>query len=264
MERPNYLCHIYLEVSRVNHLFVSFVHLLQLINGYKLHSERSHFSYIKNTLSKSNHTINIGWFYLSTARKKSVDLNKINLPTDDEIRIELECCSALAIRMAVELGLVKAKNTIYHCKVNPYSEKLMSKKKRKKEAAISSSHISLSPKFLQNIKLKNYYGKTLAKKITETSPYVEIKCHDSSLIIVRKTSLCWLLVSEQQKLSSDRLRRVQHPIKWENALNQQNHVLRSKPLYNYKSFFKHFLYRHWYFLIKNVLLVCDLRIKKCK
>lgn len=185
--------------------------------------------------------ITSGDFVYPRLEKKTVELNKTKLPTDDEIRNELQFCSSLAIRTAVELGLIKAnnqENTNYPCKVNPYSEHLLSEKKRKNEKPISTSLVSLSPKFLQNIKLKNYHGKIVGKKITETSPYVEIKCHESSPIIVKKTSLCWLLGSEQQKLSNDRLRRVQHPIKWKNAQNQvqQNHVFRSKPLYDFKSF----------------------------
>lgn len=60
---------------------------------------------------------------------------------------------------------------------------------------------------LKNIALKNYAEKK-ANPITETSPYIEL-CFDSKRIVVKKTSLCWLLRPDDgPKLSNDRLLRV--------------------------------------------------------
>lgn len=61
---------------------------------------------------------------------------------------------------------------------------------------------------LKNIQLKDYSGKCTPDKFTETCQYVEIQCAADKKIVVKKTSLCWLLGKESTKLSSDRLLRV--------------------------------------------------------
>lgn len=169
--------------------------------------------------------------------KRIVSLGKHQLPSEIEILDEIRFCSSHAIRTATGLGLICEKSnniSIYQCNITPNSTKLKPARKRSNETRNSMGGIFLSPRFLQNIKLKNYYEKLIAEKITETSPYVEIKCPDANPIIAKKTSLCWLLGSERPKLSNDRLRRVQHPIKKNVELNRcKQKQNSSKPLYNY-------------------------------
>lgn len=57
--------------------------------------------------------------------------------------------------------------------------------------------------------MKNYAAQVSQNDITETSPYVEIE--NENRLVVKKTSLVWYLRKDCQKLSSDRLLRVQNP-----------------------------------------------------
>lgn len=45
--------------------------------------------------------------------------------------------------------------------------------------------------------------------LSETSPYVAVRGNNGNEMIVRKSSVCWLLSKDKYKLSSDRLVRVQ-------------------------------------------------------
>lgn len=45
--------------------------------------------------------------------------------------------------------------------------------------------------------------------LDETSPFVKVTNNSGKKVIVRKSSVCWLLCEDKFKLSSDRLQRVQ-------------------------------------------------------
>lgn len=62
---------------------------------------------------------------------------------------------------------------------------------------------------LRGCLLKNYADNMENELIGETSSYAEIARENGKRLIVKKTSLCWLLRKDWQKLSADRLRRVQ-------------------------------------------------------
>lgn len=62
---------------------------------------------------------------------------------------------------------------------------------------------------LETLLLPNYANKFIDEKISECSPFVEVFLKNGNRVIVKKTSLCWLLRPEILRLSSDRLRRVQ-------------------------------------------------------
>lgn len=62
---------------------------------------------------------------------------------------------------------------------------------------------------LRGTLLKNYSEKFEKKCIEETSPYTEIFRAKGKRLVVKKTSLCWLLRKDWQKISADRLQRVQ-------------------------------------------------------
>lgn len=59
----------------------------------------------------------------------------------------------------------------------------------------------------KNIALKDYSLKK-NEPITEDSPYIEF-LFDTKRVVVKKSSFCWLLRGDAQKLSNDRLLRVQ-------------------------------------------------------
>lgn len=66
---------------------------------------------------------------------------------------------------------------------------------------------------LKNIQLKDFSNQPKQNVIVEKSPYAEIRSARGKRIIVKKTSLCWLLRKESQKVSRDRLVRVRHTAK---------------------------------------------------
>lgn len=56
------------------------------------------------------------------------------------------------------------------------------------------------------------YGNVDSKgsvRLNERSPFVVVTDNNGKEMVVRKTSVCWLLPKEKFKLSSDRLQRVQ-------------------------------------------------------
>lgn len=65
---------------------------------------------------------------------------------------------------------------------------------------------------LDNMSLKNYSETITSVEINELSPYVEIIWKDRRMVL-KKSSMCWLLREEPYKLSSDRLRRVMNPVR---------------------------------------------------
>jgi len=59
---------------------------------------------------------------------------------------------------------------------------------------------------LESLELKDFSKQISRKSITENSPFVEIKVNDK-IMIVKKSSYCWLLDECKGKISTDRLRR---------------------------------------------------------
>ncbi|KAK4887030.1 hypothetical protein RN001_003301 [Aquatica leii] len=67
--------------------------------------------------------------------------------------------------------------------------------------------------FLKRLCLKDYSSKTQKLNIRNTAdfengPFIRIKFNDNTTMVIRKSSLCWLLSTKKCKLSSDRLIRV--------------------------------------------------------
>lgn len=146
------------------------------------------------------------------SNKNPFYMNKI-LPTRDEIVDEILKCKRDAIRAAKRLGFTINRSDTYSCKVPPYNSKVRAKtRKRMAKRTIDDEDFSLPD--IQNIQLKNYANDVMSEDITETSPYVEIKNDgNDKRFVVKKTSLVWYLRKDCQKLSSDRLLRVQNPHK---------------------------------------------------
>lgn len=141
----------------------------------------------------------------------------IDLPSQDEIIKTILECKSDAIKCAEKIGLIDKKFKLEEkkcvCQVKPCisSEEnevpLVSKSKKESIKLVDDMRFKY---LFANLSLKNYAFKFENKMLDEKSSYVEIpfvKCKGK--FIVLKTSLCWILSKSGNKLSSDRLLRVQ-------------------------------------------------------
>lgn len=159
-------------------------------------------------------------FVYPRAKHASPPQIQITLPTEKQIFDEIEFCQKLAIATATKHGLIetsKHKKSIYSCDIKPFKPKATAKLPKQYTDQQPHNDIKLSVyklklKDLKNIQLKNYALNIVPDKLTETSPYVEIVLDNNKRIVVRKTSLCWLLGTESRKMSNDRLLRVQYSL----------------------------------------------------
>lgn len=176
---------------------------------------------------------------------------KFEMPTAQEIYEQIEVCRTEAVEYAWQIGLIKNKNSTYAdvaCKIVPYVPKPTRKSDNKNQ---NSEHI-VNEYLYEKLKLslllkggsfKNYADIFSSKYVDETGPYVEI---DNTLFdrknktIVKKTFLCWLLRSNNRKLSSDRLQRVKSKITAQPKINYlaERRNLRQSFNYNLKPYRK--------------------------
>lgn len=155
-------------------------------------------------------------------KKKQPIKSEINLlPTKSEIKDMIEKSKIKAIEDAFEIGLLDEINLDLglKCEILP----LTSAKKQQKNLKVSKNmkcallndnivKTSLKLSGLMTISLKNFSYKFTDKDVDETSSYVEIPgCNNR--MIVKKTSLIWLMRQDPCKLSSDRLQRVKKTTK---------------------------------------------------
>lgn len=83
------------------------------------------------------------------------------------------------------------------------------------DLVLDLSSISCTGSFAETLQLKDYSKSYLKKNngtntnISEKSPYIMVSVHNKSTII-KKSSLCWLLDQNSEKISTDRLRRFIH------------------------------------------------------
>lgn len=149
------------------------------------------------------------------------------LPTRLEIYEVIEKCKIDALKYASLIGLIKKNNpeTKLPCKVVPY----VANRLKKTVHNISTNVTYRSPNEAKTFRreilksltkalvrqhslLKNYSQKYAEKLISETCPYIEISLGPMKSIIVKKSFLCWLLCTNINKLSSDRLERVKSKV----------------------------------------------------
>lgn len=149
------------------------------------------------------------------------------LPSKEEIIHEIELCQKAAIITAEKFGLIDKKHKTqnnYVCKVKPY------KPKQQHTKQIIGSPIKYIRKFqmkdLKNIQLKDWTGKMKQNIIDKSSLYTEVTCRNGKTVLVKKSSLCWLLNPDQRKLSSDRLRRVRFSAERKQKLNRKRNTQR--------------------------------------
>lgn len=146
------------------------------------------------------------------------------LPSPQEIYNEIVFCKKTAIVTATNLGLITKGNSRHkklECKVNPHKPKVNNIAKQLKSLSIREKP-SLKMPSIQNIQLKDYTGKLNRTHIDERSSYAEIRSATGKKMLVRKTSLCWLLRKETRKVSNDRLLRVR------NHSNKQSSISRKQ------------------------------------
>lgn len=135
------------------------------------------------------------------------------LPTIKEIYDEIQKTKKHALQDAVYFGLITkntAKKFDLSCKVKPYNQIVQISRNQSQTQGIykaKSNHKSAILK-LRSITLKNFAENFDSEKVPENSPYVEVYNNGKKRIIVKKTSFCWLLRKDSQRLSSDRLERV--------------------------------------------------------
>lgn len=164
--------------------------------------------------------------YPRLGKKDFANDQQQKLPTTTEISDVVSQCQRDAIKMAIKFKLIPSRATeatkrkTTACHINEY----ILKKTNDSKAVTHSQSIpmkQLTVSDLKNITLKNYAEKK-SNPITETSPYVEL-CYGCKRIVVKKTSLCWLLRPDGgPKLSNDRLLRVRAVVDSKKNKQQSN------------------------------------------
>lgn len=160
------------------------------------------------------------------AKFERMQNNHFDLPSKEAIYAEIERCQKDAIAMAKKFNLIDSrcpKNI--GCKINLHT--VASSTRKKSRAILTPNPVNIEHLDISNIKLKNYTGKLKNMDIDDVSPFIEIFCDDGKRTIIKKTSLCWLLREDYQKLSSDRLMRVRHTTRKKRL--QANRNFKRKP-----------------------------------
>lgn len=148
-------------------------------------------------------------FELPRMKTYSQDVQKhvvYPLPSKTEICYEIENCEKIAIKFAIKIGLRSKEDEEkpVTCGIkalverNWYVEDCI-------EETIKPQPI---PSILGNILLTDFSDKFLEKP-SEVSLYVELFCGPKrKRMVVKKSSLCWLLRTDTYRVSSDRIQRV--------------------------------------------------------
>lgn len=169
-------------------------------------------------------------FVYPRLKKRCVETDAVYpLPSAQQVYNEIIFCEKTAVATATKLGLMKkgmdTPNT-FVCKINAHTISTAKVTRKKQCLQLNSERKSYVLPDMKNIQLKDYTGKYKRKNIGERSPYVEMQNTDGKRILVKKTSLCWLLREESQKLSSDRLQRVKYSI---TKKSNKSYILRKNP-----------------------------------
>lgn len=136
-----------------------------------------------------------------------------DLPTNNEILTEMQKVKRDVMNDAIALGIIKEKqtnNTNFACNLMPYTEKCKKKEQKDKQSESFHKHWRHEHIRFSSLGLQNYAHQFDEDEVDEFSSFVEVFRNDTinRRIIVRKTSLCWLLRSDHVRVSSDRLERV--------------------------------------------------------
>lgn len=144
---------------------------------------------------------------------KTREIKVYGLPTLTEIYNEIETSKSDAIRDAIVLGLIhknKVKQFDFTCQIKPHKKKRNTKRAKAETGSVFVNQITHRVLHLNRINLKNYVYRFDGKNVDENSAYVELYHNHTTnrRMIVKKTSFCWLLRGDNERVSSDRLERV--------------------------------------------------------
>lgn len=120
------------------------------------------------------------------------------MPTKSEIFAQIKKSEQNAKKFAIQVGMLDKNENIRHfpCPIQQIKRKANNPKR-----VICKTTLHYIP--IKKIDLKNFAHKFIGQAVPETSPYVEMR-KGSERYIVKKTSLCWSLRPDPEKLSSDR------------------------------------------------------------
>lgn len=160
------------------------------------------------------------------------------LPTKNEIINVITKSKTDAIRTAKQMGF-KVINDSMSCDLlapDHISGKQKMKNKKQTKMEIEKIIIDCKKKLtlsdLRKVNLINYAGKH--PEPDEKSPFVKLDVNK----VVKKSSLCWFLRNDYQKISSDRNRRVMTLTENEYVNKKQKLTIKC-PIYGYKSKHRH-------------------------
>lgn len=168
------------------------INRIQLLNEITHNTEFS-FPHIKNSSESPNRII--------------------NLPTKEEIFQKISECQQSAIEYALEIGLLDSENSDFNleCELPSISLNTASLNVIDSTDVSKNKVLTVMARLRALAKaatLRNHAKKFIGKKVPETSSFVEIYNDSKRRMIVKKSSLCWLLRTDHGKLSSDRIYRV--------------------------------------------------------
>lgn len=135
-----------------------------------------------------------------------------HLPTKEEIFQTIEETKIAATKYASKLGLLceEEEEVNTKCKLAPLKIKTnvpnINKNIDVPQSNFTQRHVYTLAQ-LRATALKNFAA-NVAEEIPVSSPFVEIYNDGERRIVVKKSSLCWLLREDPGKLSSDRIERV--------------------------------------------------------
>lgn len=135
------------------------------------------------------------------------DLNHFELPTDNEIDNTIEQALNSAVENAKKYGMLITRKDIETCKLRHVDISL-----KIADQGLDITHIDLgiASSNDESHLLKNYHLKDYSNLDTEESnSYVKVAGSHGDKS-VRKSTLIWSLSNSREKISSDRLRRVQY------------------------------------------------------
>lgn len=148
------------------------------------------------------------------------------MPTKDEIFAQIKKSERNARNFAIRVGMLDKNENIHHFPCPLQQIKPKANNQKKEICKITSPYIPM-----KKIDLKNFAYKFVGQAVPETSPYVELR-KGPERYIVKKTSLCWSLRPDPEKLSSDRVIRVRGAlkpkIKTKKKFKTKNRQLRNK------------------------------------
>lgn len=199
---------------------VSIKEMLNRLNKIQLQSD------IANELSNS--------FAFPRMNINDKDYTITSLPSKKEIHDEIKKCKKLAIQEAIELGLIKPnkKNLKLPCPIKP-----IDLQKQPKPVPLTKSFHSIKIPSLKNIMLKDFSQKFEEKPIGPSSRFIEIIV-SKKRVVVKKTSLCWMLRKDVHKLSSDRLQRVRGGSKLKKEIKKKTKpIFKKKVLHKLKTLY---------------------------